>query len=234
MNKPRLPQEFEGQAALYALGALQGDERQVFEQRLSVSSAKLQAEAKTFQAVVNELAFGVQAVVPRVSLRERVLAHVVREAEAETNSFEAVAGELALTVSPVQPPAALRERLLARISGHTDYSVDAAGALTFVKASEGTWAEMAPGISFKVLFSDPVSQRVTALVRMAPGTSYAPHRHTEAEELYVLEGGCFCGGRELKAGDYHRAEAQTVHHDTSSDEGCLLLVISSPQNEMLG
>jgi len=32
---------------------------------------------------------------------------------------------------------------------------------------------------------------------------------------------------------YHRAEAETEHHATSSGEGCLLLVISSPLNEML-
>jgi anti-sigma factor ChrR (cupin superfamily) len=85
----------------------------------------------------------------------------------------------------------------------------------------------------KLLSYDSVSRRTTALVRIVPGTRYAPHRHAAAEELYVLEGGCLCGGRELTVGDYHRAEAGTEHHDTSSDDGCLLLVISSPQNEML-
>ena len=68
---------------------------------------------------------------------------------------------------------------------------------------------------------------------MAPGSSYAPHRHAETEEFSVLEGGCFCGGRELKAGDYHHAEANTEHHDASSGEGCFLLIISLPHNEML-
>jgi quercetin dioxygenase-like cupin family protein len=234
MSKPRLPRDFQEQVALYALGALEGADRRLFEQRLNKSSARLQAEAKAFQAAAAELAFGIRAVAPRASLRERVLAHVAREAEAEEQAFDAVAGELALTVAPVQPRASLRERLLAKIEGDTDVTFDAAGGLTFVKSSDGTWQEMAPGITFKVLFADPVSRRVTALVRMAPGTSYAPHRHVEAEELYVLEGGCFCGGRELTVGDYHRAEPGTEHHDTSSDTGCLLLVISSPQNEMLG
>lgn len=151
----------------------------------------------------------------------------------ELKAFQAVVGEFAHSVQPVQPPPSLKERLLARIGGHTDYKVDPTGGLTFVPASEGQWQEMAPGISVKMLFFDPVSRRATALVRIAAGTRYTPHRHTEAEELYVLEGGCFCGGRELKAGDYHRAEAGSIHMDTSSDDGCLLLVISSPQNEML-
>jgi quercetin dioxygenase-like cupin family protein len=105
--------------------------------------------------------------------------------------------------------------------------------LTFIKAAEGVWREIAPGVKAKVLSFDMVSRRATTLLRIAPGTSYAPHRHTEMEELFVLEGGCLCGGRELKVGDYHRAEAGTEHHDTSSNDGCLLLVISSPQNEML-
>jgi quercetin dioxygenase-like cupin family protein len=105
--------------------------------------------------------------------------------------------------------------------------------LTFLKAAEGVWREIEPGVKAKVLSFDMVSRRTTALLRFAPGISYAPHRHTEAEELYVLQGGCSIAGREMTVGDYHRAEAGTEHYDTSTDEGCLLLVISSPQNEML-
>ncbi len=105
--------------------------------------------------------------------------------------------------------------------------------LTFVKASEGTWRGIAPGVTAKLLSFDPVSRRTTTVLRFAAGTSYAPHRHTAVEELYVLEGGCTIGGRAMAVGDYHRAEAGTVHHDTSTDEGCLLLVISSPQNQEL-
>lgn len=105
--------------------------------------------------------------------------------------------------------------------------------LTFVKASEGTWREIAHGVTAKLLAFAPVSRRTTTLLRFLPGTSYAPHRHAAVEELYVLEGGCFIAGREMAVGDYHRAEAGTVHRDTSTDEGCLLLVISSPQNEIL-
>lgn len=105
--------------------------------------------------------------------------------------------------------------------------------LTFIRASEGTWRGIAPGVMAKLLSFDSASRRATTLLRFAPGTNYAPHRHAEVEELYVLEGGCSIAGREMTVGDYHRAEAGTVHHDTSTDDGCLLLVISSPQNEML-
>ncbi|MGE0468623.1 MAG: cupin domain-containing protein [Nitrospira sp.] len=106
--------------------------------------------------------------------------------------------------------------------------------LTFIKASEGAWWTLAPGVTAKVLSFDQTFRKTTSILRFAPETSYAPHRHTEVEELYVLEGGCRIAGRDMTVGDYHRAETGTEHYETSSDEGCLLLVISSPRNEMLG
>ena len=233
MTEMKLPQELEEQAALHALGTLEPGDSRDFAVRLQGESLPLRQAAAAYQRVVEALALGVAPVNPHQALRERVVAAVTQEAKREAVQFEQVAGRLALAATPIAPRASLRERLMARIEGHTDVRLDSFKGLTFVKASEGTWQEMASGVMAKVLFSDPISRRVTALVRMVPGSNYAPHRHTEAEELYVLEGGCFCGGRELTAGDYHRAEANTEHHDTSSDDGCLLLVISSPQNEML-
>jgi len=233
MTEARLPQELEEQAALYALGVLESDDRRAFAVRLQGESLSLRQAATAYRVVVEAMASTVTPVTPRPALRNRIVSQVADAATRETAQFESVANTLALNAAPVAPRASLQERLMARIEGHIDARFDPLKGLTFVKASEGTWQELAPGVSAKVLFFDPVSRRATALLRMAPKTSYAPHRHAEAEELYVLEGGCFCGGRELKAGDYHRAEAETEHHDTSSDEGCLLLVISSPQNEML-
>ena len=233
MTETRLPQELEDHAALYALGVLESDDRRAFAVQLQGESLPLRQAATAYRSVVEALASTVAPVTPRPALRERLVNQVADETACDRAQFEAVANTLALNVAPIAPRPSLRERLMASIEGHIDVPLDPFKGLTFVKASEGTWQEMAPGVSTKVFFLDPVSRRATALVRMASGSRYAPHRHTEAEELYVLEGGCFCGGRELKAGDYHRAEAETEHHDTSSDEGCLLLVISSPQNEIL-
>lgn len=234
MTESPLPQEIEEQAAAYALGILPPEDRAVFEKRVALSKNGLGTATKRFQTVVEQIGFGVQTVEPPAALRERVLAHVAREAGQETHTFQSVADHLAFATVPLTPPPALRDRLLAQIRKERRPSPPITKPLTFVKASEGEWVEMAPGVTAKVLFLDPASRRATALVRMTPGSVYAPHRHAEPEELYVLEGGCFCGGQELNAGDYHRAEAGTEHHDTSSDNGCLLLIISSPQNEMLG
>jgi anti-sigma factor ChrR (cupin superfamily) len=234
MSDLPLPQELEEQAAAYALGILPPEDQIVFEKRLAVSQNGLRAITKTFQAVVEELGFGVQALEPRAALRERVLAHIACEADREEYTFQSMADQLAFAAAPLAPSTSLRSRLLDCVRNETGPSRHITKSLTFVKASEGEWQEMAPGVTAKILYFDPASRRATALVRMAPGSVYAPHRHAEAEEFYVLEGGCFCGGQELVAGDYHRAEAGTEHHDTSSDDGCLLLIISSPHNEMLG
>jgi len=105
--------------------------------------------------------------------------------------------------------------------------------LAFIAEAEGVWQEIAPGVTAKALSFDADSRRATAILRFAPGARYAPHRHTEAEELYVLQGGCSVAGRAMAVGDYHRAEAGTEHHETWTVEGCVLFVISSPQNQML-
>ncbi|MDH4153723.1 MAG: cupin domain-containing protein [Nitrospira sp.] len=233
MTSHQVPQELEEQAAAYVLGILTPEDRVVFEKRLCLSKNGLEATTQSFQAVVEQLGFGVPAIEPSAALRERVLAQVGREAAQEEQTFQSMVDHVAFAASPVAPPASLRDRLLDQVRYEAHPPRQTITPLTFVRASEGEWIEMAPGVTAKVLYLDPVSRRATALVRMTPGSAYAPHRHAEPEERYVLEGGCFCGGQELVVGDYHRAEAGTEHHDTSSDTGCLLLIISSPQNEML-
>ena len=126
---------------------------------------------------------------------------------------------------PTLPPAA-KAQILEQIE------VNKPG-LVFTYSSEGEWQEMAPGIQAKILYMDSAQQRVTALVRMEPGSRYDNHRHTQSEELYVLEGSCYCAGRLLRQGDYHRAEAGSIHLDTHTDEGSLMLVITAIQNEMI-
>jgi hypothetical protein len=65
-------------------------------------------------------------------------------------------------------------------------------------------------------------------------SNYAHYRHKDAEEFSVLEGACHCGGRLPYAGDDHRAETDRIHHESSTVNGCLMLVIASPNNAMLG
>ena len=170
-----------------------------------------------------------------------ILAYVLALMELE--SFVGVVGQLGVGVKAVRPRASLREELLTRIkherpqskkvsSSATQSREDQSG-LTYVRAADGAWQEIQPGVTAKILYVDPVQGRITALGRMTAGSSYNPHRHVSPEEFYVLEGSCVIGGQLLQAGDYHRAEAGSIHTSTYTDEGCLMFVIFSPNNEPL-
>jgi anti-sigma factor ChrR (cupin superfamily) len=125
----------------------------------------------------------------------------------------------------VAPAAAVKTRLWERIDS------DKPGYV-FIHANEGAWIQVGQGILAKILNMDTGRQRVTALVRMAPGSSYADHEHDGVEEVLVLEGSCYCGGRLLRQGDYHRAEVGSVHLDTHTDEGSLMLVTAPIKSQM--
>ena len=64
---------------------------------------------------------------------------------------------------------------------------------------------MAPGIWCKLLSTDAERDRVSMLVRLAPGTDYPPHIHAGVEELHLLDGELSIDDRKLHPGDYNRA-----------------------------
>ncbi|HEY1232032.1 MAG TPA: cupin domain-containing protein [Candidatus Binatia bacterium] len=130
------------------------------------------------------------------------------------------------SLEAISPAPAVKERILTRID------TEKAG-LVFIHADEGAWIETEPGIFAKILNMDGERGRLTALVRLAPGSRYAAHRHLGSEEVLVLEGSCYCGGRLLRKGDYHRAEVGSIHVEMRTDEGSLMLISAPLQSEML-
>lgn len=69
--------------------------------------------------------------------------------------------------------------------------------------SDPEWEKVAPGIECKLLASDTESDRVSMLVRLAPGASYPAHTHADVEELHLLDGELWIDGRKLLPGDYN-------------------------------
>ena len=196
--------EIHAQAASYALGSLDGEELRSFEQHLQEGCSVCQTELDRFMSVAAQLGGGVQAVQPRASLREKLLTRIKQESSQNED-----------------------------VSLPTTQSREKQSGLTYVRAVEGAWQEIQPGVTAKILYVDSVQGRITALGRMTAGSSYTPHRHASPEEFYVLEGSCVIGGQLLHVGDYHRAEAGSIHTSTYTDEGCLMFVIFSPNNEPL-
>jgi len=89
------------------------------------------------------------------------------------------------------------------------------------------WEEAAPGISIKLLATDTETDRVSMLVRLAPGTAYPPHRHAGVEELYLLHGELNIGDKKLYPGDYNRGEPGATDQLVYSDTGCTCVLLTS-------
>ena len=102
------------------------------------------------------------------------------------------------------------------------------------RSAEGAWEETGvDGVRVKRLLMDEARNQFTALVRMAPGSSYPRHVHNSAEECLVLEGDIRMGDHVLRAGDYQYAPADSLHGVQSTEGGCLLLISSGMDDDLI-
>lgn len=160
-----------------------------------------------------ELALGVLDPRAEAVARQRLLQEPAR-AEAVAH-WERRLAALADTAPPVTPPPALLGQVLAKARATPQ------GGVT-VRADEGAWRQMAPGITVKLLWSDPATGRQAMLARCDPGAVFPGHEHGQDEECLVLEGEIRFGELLLRAGDFHLARAGTAHPPAVSPGGCLL------------
>jgi anti-sigma factor ChrR (cupin superfamily) len=127
----------------------------------------------------------------------------------------------------LRPPASLQGRLADRISAATG---GAPVLPTTRQWSEPEWEEVAPGIFCKLLATDTDKDRVSMLVRLAPGVDYPPHTHSGVEELHLLDGELWIDERKLYPGDYNRAEGGTGDKRVWSETGCTCVLITSTKD----
>jgi len=125
----------------------------------------------------------------------------------------------------LRPSSSLWGRLARRIA---DESGEEPVLPTTRQWSEPEWEEVAPGISCKLLATDTERNRVSMLVRLAPGVAYPPHKHAGVEELHLLHGELWIEDRKLHPGDYNRAEPGTADQRVWSETGCTCVLITSP------
>lgn len=95
------------------------------------------------------------------------------------------------------------------------------------------WEDVGSGISCKILSTDTKRDRVTMLVRLAPGAEYPPHRHAGTEELHLLSGELWVDDRQLTPGDYYRADAGSSDLRVWSETGCTCVLMTST-HDVLG
>ena len=121
---------------------------------------------------------------------------------------------------PEQRPAdeaGLRARVIARAT---------APRTRVLRADEGEWVPMFPGIRIKTLRRDEGEGTQTTLWRLEPGAVVPPHPHHHEEECLVLEGSVVHAGSEYFAGDYLLAPVGERHQPFVAPKGALLLIRS--------
>lgn len=130
----------------------------------------------------------------------------------------------------LRPSASLRQRLAQRIAAESGTEPLAPPQPRWI---EPQWEEVAPKIFCKILSTDTETQRVSMLVRLAPGGEYPPHTHAGVEELHLLEGELWIDDRKLYPGDYNRAERGTGDKRVWSETGCTCVLITSAEDVLL-
>lgn len=128
----------------------------------------------------------------------------------------------------LRPAATLRRRLAERIAAETGQEP----IFSQTRWRDPAWEQAAPGITCKLLATDLENERVSMVVRLAPGADYPPHTHAGREELHLLDGELWIDGRKLYPGDYNRAERGSTDHRVWSETGCLCLLITSTRDRL--
>jgi anti-sigma factor ChrR (cupin superfamily) len=128
----------------------------------------------------------------------------------------------------LSPAPSVQARLAARIASDT-------GGKPVVSTSkwesaDPDWEQVAPGISCKLLSTDPEKNIVSMVVRLAPGAAYPAHTHAGVEELHLLDGELWIDERKLYPGDYSRAEAGSSDRRVWSETGCTCVLITSTKD----
>src|SRR5258708_7521990 len=131
------------------------------------------------------------------AVRERLKLDPVfaRTAVAWEQALAPIAGQLA----PVEPP----DALLATIEARIDRDGAQASGRRTLRAAEGEWMELGPGIQIKLLHQDMVGRRQMLLLVADPGAVHPAHMHETDEEIFVVSGDLTIDGEELGPGDFH-------------------------------
>lgn len=93
--------------------------------------------------------------------------------------------------------------------------------------SEPDWRQVAPGIECKLLAADAEQDRISMLVRLAPGARYPAHTHTGVEELHLLAGELWIDELKLLPGEYYYAAPGSSDERVWSETGCTCVLITS-------
>ncbi|MCP5158032.1 MAG: cupin domain-containing protein [Gammaproteobacteria bacterium] len=135
---------------------------------------------------------------------------------------------LAVALPEATPRAAVWEAIEAALDAQTPPHT------VTVRAQEGEWRILAPGVEIKLLMVDRKAGFQSFLLRLAPGGRIPAHAHSSLEECLLLEGDMTIGDRQYTVGDYHAALPGSQHATLSSRNGGVVFLRSELRPELLG
>jgi anti-sigma factor ChrR (cupin superfamily) len=169
-------------------------------------------------------------------LVEEELAQYPELAE-ELASLESTVADLAYSVPPMSIAPDLKDRLFQNLELEPPEEQPLTSGLPpefFVaRSQEMDWQpHPVPGISVKILYTDPIKRELVGMLKAEPGCRYPLHRHAVGEEIYMLSGDLAVGDTVYRAGDYIRASAGSAHAPTT-EGGCMFFFRASLDDEYL-
>jgi len=188
---------------------------------------------KRLEELAIEYALGVLN--PAETAELRLLIASDPEARREVEAFMDTAAAFAAASSQeTKPSPDLRARILARIAATPQLHRETVetpvpeGHSFLLNSPEG-WEETGyPGFRTKLLSSGPGPDHKVMLAALDPDAKVPEHDHSCTEQIYMLSGHLQIEGLVIGPGDFLRAEASTHHHEASSPDGCVALLILAP------
>jgi anti-sigma factor ChrR (cupin superfamily) len=95
-----------------------------------------------------------------------------------------------------------------------------------ISVSDLEWQEYQPGISFKVLWQDPPTNRRAQMTRFAPGAKLPLHRHVGDELIFVIEGAVADESGTVRAGNVGYRPNGCVHTVTTPNGATVLAILT--------
>ncbi|MBM9500451.1 cupin domain-containing protein [Leptospira sp. 201903071] len=127
------------------------------------------------------------------------------------------------SLSEVKPDSSLRKKILSHVLNQTSKEEN----FLFVRKSDSPWKNSAfPGVEYKILNKDKTRNTVTLVIRMKAGAVFPGHSHGSGEDCFLISGDLNIAGTILHAGDFHRANAGSVHKKFSTSSGAEFLIVS--------
>jgi anti-sigma factor ChrR (cupin superfamily) len=148
--------------------------------------------------------------------RDPALAAKAREWELALVPLAAHAGALA-------PPADLLDKIEARIDARAKLETMS----RTLRAHEGEWMALAPGVRIKELHRNAALGRWTILVDAEPGATFPSHEHAQDEEIFMISGDLAFADVELGPGDFHFSPKGSLHAAHHTRAGCRCIIVQA-------